>query len=38
MIKLSIEEAIGKPLAHDITRIVPGKSKGPAFRKGHILT
>ena len=37
MIKLSIEEAIGKPLAHDITRIVPGKLKGPAFRKGHIL-
>jgi molybdopterin biosynthesis enzyme len=38
MIKLSIEKAVGKPLAHDITRIVPGKSKGPAFRKGHILT
>jgi hypothetical protein len=38
MIKLLIEEAIGKPLAHDITRIVPGKLKGPAFRKGHILT
>lgn len=38
MLKLSIEKAVGKPLAHDITRIVPGKSKGPAFRKGHILT
>ena len=38
MIKLLIEEAIGKPLAHDITRIVPGKLKGPAFRKGHVLT
>ncbi len=38
MIKLSIEKAIGKPLAHDITRIIPGKSKGPAFKKGHILT
>ena len=38
MIKLSIEKAIGKPLAHDITRIVPGKSKGPAFKKGYILT
>jgi hypothetical protein len=37
MIKLSIEKAIGKPLAHDITRIIPGKSKGPAFKKGHIL-
>ena len=38
MIKLSIEKAVGKPLAHDITRIVPGKSKGPAFKKGYILT
>jgi len=38
MIKLSIEKAVGKPLAHDITRIIPGKSKGPAFKKGHILT
>jgi hypothetical protein len=38
MLKLSIEKAVGKPLAHDITQIVPGKSKGPAFKKGHILT
>jgi hypothetical protein len=38
MIKLSIEKALGKPLAHDITRIVPGKSKGPGFKKGHVLT
>jgi len=38
MIKLSIEKAVGKPLAHDITRIIPGKSKGPAFKKGYILT
>jgi molybdenum cofactor synthesis domain-containing protein len=38
MIKLSIEKAIGKPLAHDITQIIPGKSKGPAFKKGYILT
>ena len=37
MIKLLIEKAIGKPLAHDITQIIPGKSKGPAFKKGHIL-
>ncbi len=37
MIKLPIEKAIGKPLAHDITRIIPGKSKGPALKKGHIL-
>ena len=37
MRKLSIEEAIGKPLANDMTRIVPGKIKGPAFKRGHIL-
>jgi hypothetical protein len=37
MIKVSIEQAVGKPLAHDITRIIPGKSKGPAFKKGYIL-
>lgn len=38
MIKLPLEKAVGKPLAHDITRIIPGKSKGPAFKKGHIIT
>ena len=38
MIMLPIEKAVGKPLAHDITRIIPGKSKGPAFKKGHIIT
>ncbi len=31
-------EAVGTVLCHDITRIVPGVSKGPAFRKGHIIT
>ena len=34
---ISVEEAIGHPLAHDITEIVPGKHKGPAFRRGHIV-
>ncbi len=37
MIKLPIEQAIGKILAHDMTKIVPGEFKGPAFKKGHIL-
>jgi molybdenum cofactor synthesis domain-containing protein len=32
-----VEEAVGLPLAHDITEIVPGKYKGPAFRRGHIV-
>jgi molybdenum cofactor synthesis domain-containing protein len=31
------EDAIGRPLAHDITEIRPGGFKGPAFLKGHIL-
>jgi len=28
---------VGLPLAHDITEIIPGKHKGPAFRRGHIV-
>lgn len=35
---IPVEEAIGTVLCHDITRIVPGESKGPAFRRGHIVT
>ncbi len=31
-------EAVGTVLCHDITRIVPGECKGPAFKKGHIVT
>ncbi len=34
---IPVEEAVGLPLAHDITEIVPGKHKGPAFRRGHII-
>jgi hypothetical protein len=35
--KVRVEEAIGMPLAHDVTKVVPGGSKGPAFRRGHII-
>ena len=35
---LPVREAVGKILVHDITRIVPDLFKGPAFRKGHIIT
>jgi molybdenum cofactor synthesis domain-containing protein len=36
MIKtISLEEAVGTQLAHDITEVRPGEFKGPAFRKGH---
>src|SRR6185295_11711627 len=34
---IPVEAAVGLPLAHDITEIVPGKHKGPAFRHGHII-
>lgn len=35
---VKIEDAVGYPLAHDITEIRPGEFKGPAFQRGHILS
>ncbi len=35
---IPVEEAVGMTLAHDMTEIIPGKSKGAAFRKGHTVT
>lgn len=32
-----LEEAVGMMLAHDMTQIVPGEFKGPAFKKGHVI-
>ena len=32
------EAAIGKKLLHDMTEIIPDTSKGPGFKKGHVLT
>ena len=37
MKKIMVEKAVGTVLAHDITRIVPGKYKGVGFKKGHIV-
>lgn len=34
---VKIEEAVGFPLAHDITEIRPGEFKGAAFKRGYIL-
>jgi len=34
---VAVTEAVGMPLAHDITEIRPGEFKGRAFRKGHII-
>lgn len=35
--KLTVAEAVGTVLAHDITEIRPGEFKGRAFKKGHII-
>jgi molybdopterin biosynthesis enzyme len=37
MQSIPVRQAIGHVLAHDVTRIVPGQNKGPAFKKGHII-
>jgi len=37
MKKIPVEKSIGMVLCHDITQIVPGKFKGRAFKKGHII-
>ncbi|MCR5814163.1 MAG: molybdopterin-binding protein [Desulfovibrio sp.] len=34
---IPVQKAVGTVLCHDITRIVPGGEKGPAFRKGHVV-
>jgi len=33
-----VEQAVGKILSHDITRIVPGEYKGRAYKRGHMIT
>lgn len=34
---IKVEEAVGKVLSHDITKVVKGESKGASFKKGHII-
>ncbi len=34
---VSVNEAVGMVIAHDITEIRPGEFKGTAFKKGHIV-
>jgi hypothetical protein len=36
--KVRAEQAIGLPLAHDLTKVIPGGFKGPAFKRGQIIT
>jgi hypothetical protein len=33
-----VQEAVGMVLCHDVTQIVPGKHKGPAFKRGHVVS
>ena len=35
--KVKLNKAIGMVLGHDVTKVVPGKFKGPAFRRGHVI-
>ena len=35
--RVRVEDAVGMTLAHDITKVVPGGFKGPAFRRGHTI-
>ncbi|MCM1566858.1 MAG: molybdopterin-binding protein [Dehalobacter sp. 4CP] len=34
---IPVENAVGMVLVHDMTEIIPGKYKGAAFKKGHII-
>jgi len=37
MKRIDTKKAIGHVISHDITEIIPGKFKGRAFKKGHII-
>ena len=37
MRKIPIAEAVGLTLCHDITRIIPGREKNRAFKRGHVI-
>lgn len=37
MKEIKTEDAVGQVLAHDLTKIIPGRFKGRAFKKGHVI-
>ena len=37
LLSVSVEDAVGRPLLHDMTRIIPNSEKGPAFKNGHVV-
>lgn len=36
--KVKLDKAIGLTIGHDMTKVIPGKFKGPMFRRGHVIT
>lgn len=34
---IKVQDAVGTILSHDVTQIIPGKFKGRAFKKGHVI-
>lgn len=34
---VSVEDAVGRTILHDMTRIIPNSEKGPAFKNGHVV-
>lgn len=37
MKKIRVQDAVGMKLCHDITKVIPGKFKGRAFQRNHII-
>ncbi|MCF8118661.1 MAG: trehalose-binding protein [Deltaproteobacteria bacterium] len=37
-VKIPVQEAVGRRALHDMTMIIPGESKGPAFKHGQEIT
>lgn len=37
MERVAVEKAVGMVLCHDMTQIIPGKFKGCAFKRGHVI-
>jgi len=37
LVKTPVEKSVGKHLLHDITRVIPHKEKGAAFKRGQLI-
>lgn len=37
MEKIKVKDSVGAVLIHDMTQIISGVTKGPRFRKGHVI-